>query len=416
MARTQSVEFRGADGDSLAARLELPDGPVRAYALFAHCFSCSKDGHAATRISRRLAERGFAILRFDFTGLGGSDGDFANTNFTSNVADLEAAAAFLAAQYQAPSLLVGHSLGGAAVLVAANRIASVKAVATLGAPADTAHVMQSFAGDVSRIETEGEAEVSLGGRKFRLRKQFLDDLDGHSVEEAVRSLHQPVLIAHSPVDETVGIDNASRLFRAARHPKTYVSLDHADHLITGVEDAAYIGDVIAAWAARYAVDEAGYPPPVARQGESVIVAETGLGKFQNYVLAGDHAAYADEPESVGGQDTGPSPYQYLAAALGACTSMTLRMYAEHKSLPLERVTVQLHHEKGHADDCANCVEGQERKVDIIERTLTLEGDLTAEQRERLREIADKCPVHRTLNAPVVIRTALSKPALTEHDG
>lgn len=416
MARTQAVEFKGADGQTLAARLEWPEGPVRAFALFAHCFSCSKDSHAATRIARRLAGQGFAVLRFDFTGLGGSDGDFANTNFSSNIEDLEAAARFLEAEHEGPSLLVGHSLGGAAVLVAAARIGSVKAVASLGAPADAAHVTAMFSEDVAEIRETGEAEVSLAGRPFRIRKQFLDDVDGHRVEEAVRALDLPVLIAHSPIDQTVGIENASRLFRAARHPKSYVSLDHADHLINDPRDAAYIGDVIGAWAGRYAIEAAGYPAPEARQGESVTVAETGGGKFQNYVLAGDHASYADEPASVGGQDTGPSPYQYLAAALGACTSMTLRMYAEHKGLPLERVSVTLHHEKGHADDCAACAEGQERKVDIIERTLTLEGDLSDEQRERLLEIADKCPVHRTLNAPVVIRTQLSAPAHTEHDG
>lgn len=416
MARTQAVEFKGADGQVLAARLEMPDGPVRAHALFAHCFSCSKDSHAATRIARRLAGQGFAVLRFDFTGLGGSDGDFANTNFSSNIADLEAAARYLADTHEAPRLLVGHSLGGAAVLVAAGRIPSVRAVAALGAPADAAHVTAMFAGDLDRIRETGEAEVSLAGRPFRIRKQFLDDLDGHKVEDAVRHLDVPVLIAHSPIDQTVGIDNASRLFRAARHPKSYISLDHADHLINDPRDAAYVGDVIGAWAARYAIEPAGFEAPEARQGESVIVAETGEGRFQNYVLAGDHASYADEPETVGGQDTGPSPYQYLAAALGACTSMTLRMYAEHKGLPLDRVSVKLHHEKGHAEDCADCVEGQARKVDIIERTLTLEGDLSEEQRQRLTEIADKCPVHRTLNAPVVIRTKLSGPSQTEHDG
>ncbi len=416
MARTQAVEFKGAKGETLAARLEFPEGPVRAFALFAHCFTCSKDGHAAVRISRRLAARGFAVLRFDFTGLGGSGGDFANTDFSSNIADLEAAAAWLAETHEAPSLLVGHSLGGAAVLVAAGRIESVRAVAALAAPADADHVLKSFEGDVSRIESDGEADVTLAGRKFRIRKDFLEDVADHSLEEAVRELHKPVLIAHSPTDETVGIENASRLFRAARHPKSYVSLDEADHLITRPEDAAYIGDVIAAWAARYVAGEEGHPAPEARQGEQVTVAETRRGAYQNYVLAGDHAGYADEPADMGGQDTGPSPYQYLAAALGACTSMTLRMYADHKKLPLDRVSVTLHHEKGHAEDCADCVEGQARKVDIIERTLTLEGDLTAEQRERLLEIADKCPVHRTLNSPVVIRTHLSGPAPEEHDG
>lgn len=411
MARSQRVEFTGAQGETLAARLDLPDGPVRAYALFAHCFSCSKDTHAAHRVSRRLAQQGFGVLRFDFTGLGQSDGEFANTNFSSNIADLVAAAGWLERERAAPQLLVGHSLGGAAVLVAAGDLPQVKAVAVMGAPADAGHVVKQFEAQVDEIERAGEAEVSLAGRPFRIRKQFLDDIAEHKVEAAAKALKRPLLIAHSPIDETVGIDNATRLFIAARHPKSFVSLDHADHLLSQPEDAAYIADVIAAWAGRYA--GAATAADALSDDKAVEVAETGDGRYENRVRVRTHSLLADEPESVGGGDTGPNPYEYLAAALGACTSMTLRMYAQRKGWPLERVAVTLHHEKGHADDCADCVEGDARKVDIFERQLVIEGDLDAEQRQRLVEIADKCPVHQTLHNPVVVRTQLVEAAAQE---
>jgi putative redox protein len=411
MARSQRIEFIGAQGETLAARLDLPDGPVRAYALFAHCFSCSKDTHAAHRVSRRLAQQGFGVLRFDFTGLGQSDGDFANTNFSSNIADLVAAAGWLEREREAPQLLVGHSLGGAAVLVAAGDLPQVKAVAVLGAPADAGHVVKQFEAQVDEIERSGEAEVSLAGRPFRIRKQFLDDIAEQKVEAAAKALKRPLLIAHSPIDETVGIDNATRLFIAARHPKSFVSLDHADHLLSQPEDAAYIADVIAAWAGRYAGAATAADAP--SDAKAVEVAETGDGRYENRVRVRTHSLLADEPESVGGGDTGPNPYEYLAAALGACTSMTLRMYAQRKGWPLERVAVTLHHEKGHADDCADCVEGDSRKVDIFERQLVIEGDLDAEQRQRLVEIADKCPVHQTLHNPVVVRTQLVEAAAQE---
>ena len=385
----------------------MPDGPPRAFALFAHCFSCSKDTHAASRISRRLAQAGFAVLRFDFTGLGQSDGDFANTNFSSNIQDLVKAGEFLAAQYQAPALLVGHSLGGAAVLAAAAQLPSVRAIATLAAPADASHVRKPLAPGIAEIEREGEAEVMLGGRPFRIRKQFLDDLEGHTLEDAVAALKPALLVAHSPTDNTVGVENATRLFRAARHSRSYLDLDGADHLLSDPADAAHAADVIAAWAQRYIADgqagegtaaaETGRNAPAPADAGGVVVRETGEGAYANHVVVGEHVLMADEPTDVGGGDRGPAPYDFLKAALGSCTSITLRMYANHKSIPLERVTVTVRHRKG-------AVEGHEGRVDIFDREIRLEGDLDAAQRQRLVEIANRCPVHKTLEGTVVVQT------------
>ncbi|WP_339746903.1 alpha/beta fold hydrolase [uncultured Maricaulis sp.] len=397
MAKSERVEFPGALGEMLAARLELPDGPPRAYALFAHCFSCSKDIHAASRISRRLAQAGFAVLRFDFTGLGQSAGDFANTNFSSNIQDLVKAGEFLAAQYQAPALLVGHSLGGAAVIASAAQLPSVRAIATLAAPADASHVRHAFHPSIGEIESKGEAEVMLGGRPFCIRKQFLDDLEGHTLEAAVAALKPALLVAHSPTDNVVGVENATRLFRAARHSRSYLDLDGADHLLSDPADATHAADVIAAWAQRYIGEDMRAKPPAPADEGGVVVRETGEGPYGNHVVSGAHLMMADEPADVGGGDRGPSPYDFLKAALGSCTSITLRMYATRKSLPLDRVTVTVRHHKGPA-------EGHEGKIDIFERSIRLEGDLDVDQRQRLLEIADKCPVHKTLHGPVLVET------------
>jgi uncharacterized OsmC-like protein/pimeloyl-ACP methyl ester carboxylesterase len=405
MPQSEKIEFQGALGDTLAARLELPNGKPRAYALFAHCFSCSKDIHAASRVARRLAREGIAVLRFDFTGLGQSEGDFANTNFSSNIADLVKAAEHLASEYEAPAILIGHSLGGAAVIAAAHRIPSVKAVATIGAPADAEHITDQFAASLDEINENGEATVSLAGRPFKIKQQFLDDIAGHTLEEAVGNLKASILICHSPIDQTVSIENASRLFVAARHPKSFLSLDSADHLLTRESDAVHVADVISAWAERYvAADPLPAPPKPVRDG--VVVQETGLGKFQNWVVNQDFSLLADEPVSVGGDNSGMTPYGYVSAGLAACTSMTIRMYARHKKLPLDRVTVTVVHNKSHAEDCESCERGKDAKIDVFDKTIRLEGGLDEAQRQRLLEIADRCPVHKTLHSEVKVRSRL----------
>jgi uncharacterized OsmC-like protein/pimeloyl-ACP methyl ester carboxylesterase len=394
------IRFPAKQGHELAARLELPAGPPRAYAMFAHCFTCSKDSKAAAYISQALAARGIAVLRFDFTGLGMSGGSFADSTFTSNIDDLVFAAKFLREHYEAPQLLVGHSLGGAAVLAAAAQIPEARAVATIAAPFEPKHVSQLITQKGKQeLLASGEAEVDIGGRPFRIRRQFLEDLERHDPSKTIGALRKALLIMHSPRDTIVGIDNASRIFLAAKHPKSFVSLDDADHLLSRAEDAAYAAEVLAAWASRYITQESGEEVP------GIHVVEAGQGKFANDISIRRHRLRADEPVSAGGGDTGPSPYDLLAAALGACTAMTLRLYAEHKKLPLERVSVDLAHDKIHAVDCAEC-ETREGKIDRIERVITLEGNLDDAQRARLLEIADKCPVHRTLHSEVSIRTTL----------
>ena len=347
-------------------------------------------------------------MRFDFTGLGHSEGDFANTNFSTNVQDLIAAADWLAGHAGGPQLLIGHSLGGAAAIVAASRIDSVAAVATIGAPADADHVLKAFDEHVEEIETEGEAEVRLAGRPFTIKRQFLADVRGATVRDAVAGLHKPLLILHAPLDETVGIENATALFVAARHPKSFISLDTADHLLGQPGEAQYAAEAIAGWAARYLPGrddvDAVAAVPAASDGAQVFVSETGRGSFEMAVQIGSHSLIADEPEEVGGDDAGPDPYEFVSAGLGACTAMTLRMYARRKNWPLDHVSVSLWHEKTHAEDCEACEKG--RKVDLFQRIVHVEGALDQDQKARLLEIADKCPVHKTLMEPVLIKTEL----------
>ncbi|MEP0519643.1 MAG: bifunctional alpha/beta hydrolase/OsmC family protein [Hyphomicrobiales bacterium] len=407
MAGVQKITFTGSKGESLAARMDMPAGLIRATAIFAHCFTCSKDILAAKRIAGELAAKGIAVLRFDFTGLGASEGDFANTNFSSNVGDLVLAADFLRQNYEAPSILVGHSLGGAAVLCAASRVPEVKAVATIGAPGDAEHVIHNFGASLDEIERDGEATVSLAGRPFKIQKQFIEDVRTQSVEQHISKMKAALMVLHSPIDQTVGIENAAKIFTAAKHPKSFVSLDSADHLLSRQEDAAYAAEVIAAWASRFI--GADKPVVESSEWEGVLVAETGEGKFQNYVRSGDHRLLADEPASVGGLDSGPSPYDFLAIALGACTSMTLRMYASFKKLDIGAVSVTVLHEKIHADDCEACAEdvvSKGGKIDQFERRISIEGEVDPALHQKLLEIADKCPVHKTIEGKASVMTKI----------
>lgn len=390
---TERITFAGHNGDTLAARLDLPDGPHLATAIFAHCFTCSKDIPAAKRISARLAGTGIAVLRFDFTGLGHSEGEFENTSFTSNVRDLVLAAETLVGREMAPSMLIGHSLGGAAVLGAARKIDSIKGVVTIGAPFDPGHVTHNFGDALDRIETDGVAEVNLGGRPIRIGKGFVEDVKAETLEGEIANLHRALLVLHAPRDTIVGIENAASIFSRAKHPKSFVTLDDADHLITRPEDAEYAAQVISAWATKYLDLSPPAPPPGAPEGIVRVSEADAAGFLQDINSGPDHHALADEPAAYGGSDKGMSPYGFLSAGLGACTSMTVRMYARRKGWPLEHVRVDVSHDKVHAQDADSRNEAQ---ADTFTRIVHLTGNLDAEQRAKLLEIADKCPVHRTL--------------------
>jgi uncharacterized OsmC-like protein/fermentation-respiration switch protein FrsA (DUF1100 family) len=406
--RTERFDFPGSQGHRLAALLDGPATEPVAYALFAHCFTCGKDVLAAKRVVERLTACGIAVLRFDFTGLGASEGEFANTTFSSNIDDLVAAADHLRQMFRAPAILIGHSLGGAAVLAAAAKVPEARAVVTIAAPSDPGHVAGLFKNRIEDIRAQGEAEVALAGRPFRIRREFLDDIAENRLLDRIAQLRKALLVFHSPTDETVGIENASRIFTAAKHPKSFVSLAGADHLLSQRSDGVYVANVIAAWAERYLDATPKISEVVGTEAGGVTVRETRNGRFQQAITAGRHQLLADEPVTVGGLDSGLGPYDLLVAALGACTAMTVRLYAEQKGLPLERVSVQLKHGKIHAADCESC-ETKEGKIDRIDRTITFEGELDAEQRGKLLEIADKCPVHRTLTSEVEIRTREASP-------
>jgi len=398
------VTFPSAGGQTLAAAIDHPPGPPHAFALFAHCFTCGKDIAAASRIARTLAGHGIAVMRFDFTGLGGSEGDFANTDFGANVDDVVAAAEWLRREHMAPSLLVGHSLGGTTALAAARDIPEVRAVATIAAPASAEHVVRQFSEEErERIRARGRAEVTLAGRTFEVGARLLEAVAGHTVEDSLPHLGRALLVMHAPFDSVVGIDHATRLFTAAKHPKSFVSLDDADHLLSRIGDAQYAADTIAAWASRYL--ERGpreHAPGSGLAPGSVHVAE-GNRRFLREVASDDHAWLADEPEASGGDNLGPDPYELLLASLGACTSMTIRMYANRKGIALHDVDVRLEHERDYERDCEGCDEAPLR-VDVLRRRIRLEGELEPATRQRLLEIANRCPVHRTLTGAIRIET------------
>ncbi|MFL0243490.1 alpha/beta fold hydrolase [Mycobacterium sp. SMC-18] len=405
MSTSTRTAFRGGNGE-LAGKLEMPADIPKAWALFAHCFTCGKDNVSAGRISRALARQGIAVLRFDFTGLGDSEGDFAATGFSSNIEDLVRAADHLRNQFHAPAVLIGHSLGGAAVLAAAQHIPEVRAVATIGAPADPSHVT-NLLGDALPTVKAGEATVSIGGRPFRVRRQFLDDIAVQPQRERISTLDAALLVMHSPVDQVVSVTNARTIFDTARHPKSFVTLDGADHLLSDRADAEYAASVLAAWSSRYvAPSNTATADSTELADGAVRVAESGPGRLTQQISARRHRLTADEPHPVG-DDAGPTPYDFLLAALGACTSMTVRMYADRKQWPLERIVVDSRHTRIHAKDCAEC-ETATGMVDRIDRSITLIGPLDADQRAKLLAIADRCPVHRTLRSEVSIHTSESR--------
>ncbi|PLX98833.1 MAG: osmotically inducible protein C [Desulfuromonas sp.] len=401
--RTEKITFTNSDNQDLSGRLELPvDRKPHAYAIFAHCFTCSKNIKAAVQISRALACQGIAVLRFDFTGIGASEGEFAETSFSSNVDDLVRAAEFMRREEMPPALLIGHSLGGAAVINAAGKIDSIRAIITIAAPSDPAHIIDHFKENEEEILQRGEAEVDLGGRTFRIRKEFIDDLRESHLEEALQNLKKPLLVMHSPFDKIVSIDHAATIFKAARHPKSFISLDTADHLLSNAQDADYAGLIAATWAGKFL--EIRRKDPDVTHPDNKVVARLEQG-FHTDIVANGHPLVADEPIAVGGTNHGPSPYDLLVAGVGACTAMTLRMYADHKKLPLDAVTVTLTHKKIHAKDCDDC-SSETGKIDHIEREISLTGELDAEQQQRMLEIADRCPVHKTLHSEVKITSRL----------
>lgn len=398
----EKVTFKNSSGDELSARLDLPSNEeAHSYAIFAHCFTCNKNLSAVRNISRALNMKGIAVLRFDFTGLGESDGEFENTNFSSNVDDLVCAANFLEMNYKSPALLVGHSLGGAAVIFAAAQLNSIQAIATIGAPSSPAHVQHLFHSSLDEIASSGKANVSIGGRDFTIKKDFIDDLMSKPMEEVLKKLRKPILVMHSPQDTTVEIKNAQELYHFAHHPKSFISLDHADHLLSVKEDSAYVGNVIAGWAERYLT----IPTKETIKTKHQVAVSIGNSGYTCEIVSGNHNLVADEPVDFGGNDFGPSPYDYVASGLGACTAMTLRIYADRKKWDLQKVIVHVNHGKEHEPDSENA-SSTSRKIDVFKREIELFGNLNDEQRNRLMEIANKCPVHKTLESSALIETKL----------
>ena len=402
--RREKISFKGHDESILAGLVEFPEGEVSGHALFAHCFTCGKDIAAASRIARALARQGIVVLRFDFTGLGNSDGDFANTNFSSNVQDLIAAANTMRETFGAPEIIIGHSLGGTAVLKAASEIKEARAVVTLGAPASAEHVAKQFQCDLDKIRDQGEAEVNLAGRTFTIKEQFIADISDQGIEH-VTQLKKALLVCHSPIDTVVSINEAEKIYRAAKHPKSFVSLDSADHLLSQSADANYVAGIIASWASKYIELPAQGERTATNVNKGAVRVSERNHIFTQDVQSDSHEWLADEPTAVGGNNSGPDPYEHLLAALGTCTSMTLRMYANRKNWPLEHVVVDLQHGRSHGEDCEHC-DDEHQQVDVIKRELRLSGELDETQRSRLLEIADRCPVHKTLHNKIVVETDL----------
>lgn len=402
--KSSKINFTNANGKTLSGRIDLPlERDPHNFAIFAHCFTCTKDFSAVRNVSKALASEGFGVLRFDFTGLGDSDGDFADTNFSSNVEDLVSAAEFLAREFKAPSLLVGHSLGGAAAIFAASEIDSIEALATIGAPSNPVHVQKQFGTQLDTIKSDGEAVVQLAGRDFTFKKQFIDNLEAHSCENAARKLNKALLIMHSPQDATVSIKNAEEIYHAAKHPKSFVTLDGSEHLLIDKKNASYVGKVIAGWAARY------IEVPVEQTIKTTHAAVASLDDedgFTTLMKLGTHYLKADEPIRVGGKDFGPTPYELLAGSLSACTAMTIQMYARRKKWPIANVEVHTSYSKDYAKDCEACEKVPSAKIDTFTREIKITSSLDEKQLQRILQIADKCPVHKTLHSETQVITSL----------
>lgn len=403
--QSKSINFNNKEGIKLSAELNLPvDRKPLAYAIFAHCFTCNKNFHAVKNISKGLTSNGIAVLLFDFTGLGQSEGEFESTTFTTNIQDLFAAADFLSKEYEAPKIMIGHSLGGAAALFAAQQLNEIKATVCIAAPFDPYHVTHLLADDLDQIKEAGKAKVNIGGRPFTISQSFIEDLDDHNAEKVAKELRKPLLLMHSPQDNIVGIENAAKIYEAAMHPKSFISLDGADHLLQNETDSIYVGSMTAHWVRKYLASELAADEDTL-ESEYKVAVQTSKESLSTEIKAGKHHLVADEPVDVGGEDSGPTPYDLLSAALGACTSMTIQMYAKHKNWDLEEVTVHVDHQKKHKDDALK--EGEKSaKLDHFSRKLQLQGNLTDDQKERLLEIANRCPVKRTLSSDIQIHSEL----------
>tara|TARA_R110002072_G_scaffold172324_1_gene326334 strand:- start:14443 stop:15663 length:1221 start_codon:yes stop_codon:yes gene_type:complete len=403
--KRQKIEIKNSNGEILHANLELPaNKKAIQYAIFAHCFTCSSSLGIVKHISMELTNFGFGVLRFDFTGLGSSGGDFEDTNFTHNLSDLNKVNQYLADNYEAPSLLIGHSLGGQAALIAASELDNIKAIVTIGAPSDPKHVSHLISNGLEEIKSKGKAKVSIGGRPFMIKKQFIEDLEKYNAETVLQNLRKPLLIMHSPQDTIVGIDNAAKIYQNAHHPKSFISLDGADHLLNNKKDSLYVAKTIGTWAERYIIDELPLQEkPLSTEGEQVVAHWKSDSGFTTQISNNRHTIVADEPVKVGGDDLGFSPYELLNAALGACTNMTLKLYAERKGWPLEEVYTYLTHSKQHYNDSSGKSENL-GKIDHIQKIIEVKGNLSEDQIKRLIQIAAKCPVHKTLSSSIEIET------------
>ena len=400
MATSLRFSFENASGLQLAAIVDLPILPIKYFALYAHCFSCGKDILVAARIARSLAAKGIAVMRFDFTGIGSSEGSFEESNFTNNCLDIVAATEYMRQHYQAPRLLIGHSLGGTAMLNAAEHIPEAAAIVSIAAPASPDHVLSHFESEVDKLEKQEKVDIELANKTLTISRDFVADLKQHSLLEKISQLRKALLIFHSPIDNIVSINEASKIFVAAKHPKSFISLDKADHLITEKKDIEYIAEAINAWALRY-IDADIAEVPKIDSGE-VLVGE-GNNNFLREVASDDHAWFSDEPIAVGGDNLGPDPYEQLLSSLGTCTSMTLRMYVNHKGWQVDDIQVELKHSRQHIQDCEQ-PDKKLCKIELIEKLITITGQLDEKQLKRLTEVADRCPVHKTLLGEIKIQS------------